>query len=299
MESFAALRSFNYSVGSTSNMQSLLEKPGVVPIYNASWPIPSKWCTQGLTVGGKLVFSPTKRKGAIVSSIKISEVTESSNNVISDSTTQGPLEKKTQGTLEKKTPRTATFPNGFEALLLEVCDETDVAELKLKVGDFEMHLKRNIGGATQVPMSGISPTIPPPIPTKPMVDSAPVAPPPPPTKSSPEKTSPFRNTTVEKSPKLAALEASGSNAYVLVPSPAVGSFRRGRTVKGKKQPPICKEGGVIKKGQVIGYLDQFGTELPVKSDVAGEVLKILFNEGEAVGYGEPLIAVLPSFHGIQ
>lgn len=260
-------------------MQSLLEKPGVVPIYNASWPIPSKWCTQGLTVGGKLVFSPTKRKGAIVSSVKISEVTESSNNVISDSTTQGPLEKKTQGTLEKKTPRTATFPNGFEALLLEVCDETEIAELKLKVGDFEMHLKRNIGGATQVPMSGISPTIPPPIPTKPMVDSAPVAPPPPPTKSSPEKTSPFTNTSVEKSPKLAALEASGSNAYVLVPSPAVGSFRRGRTVKGKKQPPICKEGGLIKKGQVIGYLDQFGTELPVKSDVAGEVLKVLFDEG--------------------
>lgn len=68
------------SVGSTSNMQSLLEKPGVVPIYNASWPIPSKWCTKGLTVGGKLVFSPTKRKGAIVSSVKTSEVTESSNN---------------------------------------------------------------------------------------------------------------------------------------------------------------------------------------------------------------------------
>uniref|UniRef100_A0A2N9J7J5 Lipoyl-binding domain-containing protein n=1 Tax=Fagus sylvatica TaxID=28930 RepID=A0A2N9J7J5_FAGSY len=275
-------------------MRSLLEKPGLVPIYNASWPIPSKRCTQELTVGGKLILSPTKRKGAIVSSLKTSEAT---NNVSSDSNTQGPLEKKTEGTSEKKTPRSATFPNGFEALLLEVCDETEVAELKLKIGDFEMHVKRDIG-ATHVPMSGISPTTPPPIPTKPMVESAPVAPAAPP-KSSPEKTSPFTNVPVEKSTKLAALEASGYNAYVLVSSPAVGSFRRGRTVKGKKQPPICKEGDVIKKGQVIGYLDQFGTELPVKSDVAGEVLKLLFDDGDVVGYGDPLIAVLPSFHGIQ
>ena len=50
---------------------------------------------------------------------------------------------------------------------------------------------------------------------------------------------------------------------------------------------------------MIGYIDQFGTELPVKSDVAGEVLKLLFEEGEAIGYGDPLIAVLPSFHGLS
>lgn len=30
---------------------------------------------------------------------------------------------------------------------------------------------------------------------------------------------------------------------------------------------------------MIGFLDQFGTELPVKSDVAGEVLKLLFDDG--------------------
>ncbi|KAG8380719.1 hypothetical protein BUALT_Bualt06G0045200 [Buddleja alternifolia] len=101
------------------------------------------------------------------------------------------------------------------------------------------------------------------------------------------------------STKLAALGASESSGYVIVSSPTVGSFRRSRTLKGKKQQPACKEGDVIKEGQVIGFLDQFGTELPVKSDVAGEVLKLLYSDGEAVGYGDPLIAVLPSFHGIK
>ncbi|XP_059456927.1 biotin carboxyl carrier protein of acetyl-CoA carboxylase, chloroplastic [Corylus avellana] len=285
MES-AVLQSFHHSVGTTSHVQPLLEKPGRVAVYNANCPVPSKFCSQGVAVNGKLIFSSTKRKGMIVSSAKASEATETSK---SDVSTDGII----RGSLKKKTPFSATFPNGFEALVLEVCDETEIAELKLKVGEFEMHLKRNIG-ATKAPMSGISPVTPPPIPTEPMVESAPASPPPSPSKAS----NPFTNVPVEKSLKLAALEASGST-YVLVSSPTVGSFRRGRTVKGKKQPPICKEGDLIKEGQVIGYLDQFGTELPVKSDKAGEILKILFDEGEAVGYGDPLIAVLPSFHGIQ
>ncbi|PNX78799.1 biotin/lipoyl attachment domain-containing protein, partial [Trifolium pratense] len=58
-------------------------------------------------------------------------------------------------------------------------------------------------------------------------------------------------------------------------------------------------GDVIKEGQVIGYIDQFAAGLPIKSDVAGEVLKLLVEDGDPVGYGDPLIAVLPSFHDIK
>ncbi|KAJ6891910.1 hypothetical protein NC651_025187 [Populus alba x Populus x berolinensis] len=244
--------------------------------------------TQGLTVGRKLISYPVKRNRRLVSCVKTSEApaiakTDDSNK---------------QGSLEKNSQRNATFPNGFEALILDVCDETEVAELKLKVGDFEMHLKRDIGVAKS-PFTSSTPLPPPPIPTPPMELSAAVSPAPAPSKSSVEKTTPFTNISFRKSSKMAALEASGASGYVLVASPTVGSFRRNRTVKGKKQPPICKEGDVIKEGQVIGYLDQFGTELPVKSDVAGEVLKLLFNDGDAVGYGDPLIAVLPSFHAID
>lgn len=80
-----------------------------------------------------------------------------------------------------------------------------------------MHLKRNIG-VVKAPLSAISPTVPPPIPSKPMVESAPTAPAPP--KPSPEKTTPFTNVP-EKSSKLASLDASGSKGYVLVSSPTV------------------------------------------------------------------------------
>ncbi|KAG7561052.1 Biotin/lipoyl attachment [Arabidopsis thaliana x Arabidopsis arenosa] len=200
----------------------------------------------------------------------------------------------------KKTVRRITFPKEVEALVHEMCDETEVAVLQLKVGDFEMNLKRKIGAATNpIPMADISPTIAPPIPSEPMNKSVSSAPSPSKAKPSSEKVSPFKNTSYGKPAKLAALEASGSNNYVLVTSPAVGKFQRSRTVKGKKQSPSCKEGDAIKEGQVIGYLHQLGTELPVTSDVAGEVLKLLSDDGDSVGYGDPLVAILPSFHDIN
>lgn len=83
-----------------------------------------------------------------------------------------------------------------------------------------MHLKRNVG-ATKAPMSNISPTTAPSIPTEPMNEAAAATPPPSPPKPSPEKPSPFKSSAFGKSSKLAALEASGSSNYILVPSPVV------------------------------------------------------------------------------
>ncbi|CAL1374807.1 unnamed protein product [Linum trigynum] len=274
MESSVFLRSFHGSVPTVSNAQPAAERSGAISSI------------QSVGFSRRLVCSPAKRNLSIVSCAK------TSGSSVASKSTDGaiPVASESNGA-----PR-ATFPSGFEALMLEVCDETEVAELKLKVGDFEMHLKRNIG-VTHAPLSNISPTVPPPIPSKPMDVAAPAALPAP--TPPPKKSNPFTNVSFGKSPRLAALEASGASGFVLVASPTVGTFRKNRTVKGKKQPQICKEGDMIKEGQVIGYLDQFGTELPVKTDVAGEVIKILFDDGDSVGYKDPLIAVLPSFPGIQ
>ncbi|QCD98712.1 acetyl-CoA carboxylase biotin carboxyl carrier protein [Vigna unguiculata] len=279
-------------MGTMSHMRPSRDKQVVVPIHNVGWNSKSRLFTQHLSYDRKHINSHMKGSTTLVSCAKTAEPinTSKSGDASSDSTPQG--------SLEKKPLQATTFPNGFEALVLEVCDETEIAELKVKVGDFEMHIKRNIG-ATTVPLSNISPTTPPPIPSKPMDESAPGTLPPSPPKSSPEKKNPFIDSFREKSPRLAALEASGTTTYVLVPSPTVGFFRRGRTVKGKRQPPICKEGDLVTEGQIIGYLDQFGTGLPVKTDVAGVVLKLVVDDGEPVGYGDPLIAVLPSFHDIK
>ncbi|XP_074563404.1 uncharacterized protein LOC141820022 [Curcuma longa] len=196
----------------------------------------------------------------------------------------------------------STFPKGFQALIEDVCGQTQIAELKLKVGDFEMLVKRNVGIST-VPNVVSAPIENPiaalPIPSEPVEEKVAS-----PTTfmeqtSTAEASSPFTNISAAQTLKLASLEASGQDAYVLVASPSVGSFQRGRTIKGKRLPPNCKEGVVIKEGQIIGFLSQCGNELPIRSDVDGEVIKILCEDGEPVGYGDPLFAVLPSFHEIK
>ncbi|CAN0888389.1 Biotin carboxyl carrier protein of acetyl-CoA carboxylase [Linum grandiflorum] len=283
MDSSVALRSFRCPVSTVSSPQSLAQRTCAFSLQR------NRSC-----FGGKLVYSPAKRSLSIVSCA----------NTTSDSAIASkPADSVIPVESEKDGEPWGTFPSGLEALLLEVCDETEVAELKLKVGDFEMHLRRDVG-ATTAPLSNMPPAMAPPIPSEPMTVTAPAmspasAPPSPP-QSSAKKSDPFINTSFGKSPKLTALEASGATGYVLVASPIVGSYRKTRTVKkGKPKPRFCKEGDMIKEGQVIAYLDQFGTELPVRSDVAGEVLKIFFEEGDAVGYKDPLMAVLPSFPGIQ
>ncbi|GER57730.1 biotin/lipoyl attachment domain-containing protein [Striga asiatica] len=164
------------------------------------------------------------------------------------------------------------------------------------VGTFEIHMKRKIDGPA-IPAPVAPQASAPPVLSKP--DPTPVALQPLPNPSS-EKVSPFTNVSVEKAAKLAALEDSGFSSYVIVPSPSVGSFRRAMKLKGKEsRQPACKVGDMIEEGQVIGFLDQFGRQQPVRSSVAGEVLKFLYVEGEAVGFGDPIIAVLPSFHGIK
>ncbi|KAI9397629.1 hypothetical protein POPTR_003G061400v4 [Populus trichocarpa] len=63
--------------------------------------------------------------------------------------------------------------------------------------------------------------------------------------------------------------------------------------------PNSSEKQIIKEGQVLCYIEQLGGELPIESDISGEVIKILREDGEPVGYGDALIAILPSFPGIK
>uniref|UniRef100_A0A2N9HIZ4 Lipoyl-binding domain-containing protein n=1 Tax=Fagus sylvatica TaxID=28930 RepID=A0A2N9HIZ4_FAGSY len=56
---------------------------------------------------------------------------------------------------------------------------------------------------------------------------------------------------------------------------------------------------IVKEGQVLCYIEQLGGELPIESDVSGEVIKILREDGDPVGYGDALIVILPSFPGIK
>ncbi|KAF4372390.1 hypothetical protein CsatB_012903 [Cannabis sativa] len=187
--------------------------------------------------------------------------------------------------------RSQVIPNSDEVeyLLTTICDTTSVAEFELKLSGFYLHVTRDLTENPSSPSSEIyAPTSEYTVAEVPELNESTSALSLALTKS--ETSSQNIQTFVNKAP---------DDGLVIIQSPRVGFFRRSRTIKGKRAPPPCKEKQTVKEGQVICYIEQLGGELPIESDVSGEVIKILREDGDPVGYNDALIAILPSFPGIK
>ncbi|XP_022953286.1 uncharacterized protein LOC111455878 [Cucurbita moschata] len=183
-----------------------------------------------------------------------------------------------------------------ETLLTNICDTSSIAEFELKLKGFKLQIVRDLK-SENVPL----PPVPEPAPSPDIQSTSSIQSdsngmvkttslalfkPEPVSSSSPEGISRF-------------VEKARDEGLAILSSPKVGFFRRCRTIKGKLAPPSCKENQVVKEGQVLCFIDQLSAEIPIESDISGEVVKILRKDGEPVGYGDALIAILPSFPGIK
>ncbi len=74
-------------------------------------------------------------------------------------------------------------------------------------------------------------------------------------------------------------------------SPMVGTFYRASSPDSK---PFIEEGDKIAVGQVYCIIEAMKLMNEVKSEVAGKVVKILVQNGQAVEFNQPLIVVDPS-----
>ncbi|XP_073048395.1 uncharacterized protein [Primulina eburnea] len=183
------------------------------------------------------------------------------------------------------------IPNSFEveSLLTVLCDTTSIAEFELKLGGFRLYVTRDLAGQSAAPQPPVSA----PVTAHSVVET-------PNTNGSASSPSLALSKPVPSSYGVQTLlYKAADEGLVILQSPRVGYFRRSRTIKGKKAPPSCKEKDIVKEGQVLCYIDQLGGEIPIESDISGEVVKILKKDGDPVGYGDALIAVLPSFPGIK
>ncbi|CAH1435208.1 unnamed protein product [Lactuca virosa] len=200
--------------------------------------------------------------------------------------------------VEKSSESTSQLtPNAshVESLLTQICDTTSIAEFELKLGGFRLYVLRDLTGKSLIP--------PPPPPVTAPVNGVTVES----TEQNGSASSSSSSSTSLAITKAAPssggiqsfLDTAADDGLVIIQSPRVGYFKRSRTIKGKRAPPSCKEKQIVKEGQVICYVEQLGGELPIESDVGGEVIKILRDDGEPVGYGDALIAILPSFPGIK
>ena len=77
----------------------------------------------------------------------------------------------------------------------------------------------------------------------------------------------------------------------MVKSPIVGTFY------GSPSPgaaPFVAPGDHVEKGQVIGIIEAMKLMNEIESDVAGEVVKCLVANGQAIEFGQPLFSVRPA-----
>ncbi|XAR67760.1 hypothetical protein NMG60_11002651 [Bertholletia excelsa] len=182
------------------------------------------------------------------------------------------------------------IPNSYEveSLLTQICDTTSIAEFELKFGGFMLNVRRNLAEES-------TPSFPP---VSASVNMN--------TKGEARDVNGSVTTTLAISKPVppsggiqTLLDNAADEGLMIIQSRRVGYFRRSRTINGKRAPPPCEEKQIVKEGQVLCYIQQLGCEIPVESDTSGEVIKILREDGEPVGYGDALIAILPSFPGIK
>lgn len=155
--------------------------------------------------------------------------------------------------------------------LIKLVDQKQFAEFELEQPDFKLRIKRNAPVVVQPTSNSTSPA-PAPVPVVPPampVAPAPGAPPP----------------AVAATPAPAA---APEEALHLIVSPIVGTFYRAPS---PTADPYVEIGDRVEPGTVLCLIEAMKLMNEITSDVAGEVVKIFVENGQAVEYGQPLFGI--------
>ncbi len=144
--------------------------------------------------------------------------------------------------------------------LIEFLVEKDIAEFELERGDVKVRVVRGAQPVLTVaaPVAAASPMVVP-------------------------GTVPSGTTSAAKEPAPAPEEG-----LHMVHSPIVGTFYESPS---PGSPPFVKVGDSVDVGQVLCIVEAMKLMNEIESDVAGEIVKILVNNGQPIEYGQDLFAI--------
>ncbi|HZQ70272.1 MAG TPA: acetyl-CoA carboxylase biotin carboxyl carrier protein [Terriglobales bacterium] len=150
--------------------------------------------------------------------------------------------------------------------LIEFLIEKDIAEFELERGDVKVRVKRGAETKATDPRFFAVPSVPPPV-LEAAANPAPAAPPP----AKAEKPQPEETLHTVRSPIVGTFYES--------PSPGA--------------PAFVKVGDQVEAGQVLCIVEAMKLMNEIESDVSGEIVKKLVNNGQPIEYGQELFAVRP------
>jgi acetyl-CoA carboxylase biotin carboxyl carrier protein len=153
--------------------------------------------------------------------------------------------------------------------LIEFLIEKDIAEFELERGDVKLRIKRGREPSVSVAADPRFFAVHAPAPPAASVPgSSPVTP------------------VAEPAPK--APEPAREEPAHMVRSPIVGTFYESPS---PGAPPFVKLGDVVEVGQVLCIVEAMKLMNEIESDVAGEIVKKLVNNGQPIEYGQELFAI--------
>ncbi|HZU33715.1 MAG TPA: acetyl-CoA carboxylase biotin carboxyl carrier protein [Candidatus Angelobacter sp.] len=156
--------------------------------------------------------------------------------------------------------------------LIDFLIEKDISEFELERGDVKVRIKRGMEAATSIVTQAV--------PVAPVQIAAPVASIPVAQPAAP----------VASGPAAAPPAAPSAEELHTVKSPIVGTFYESPS---PGSAPFVKPGDQVAAGQVLCIIEAMKLMNEIESDMAGEIVKMLVNNGQPVEYGQPLFAIRP------
>lgn len=150
--------------------------------------------------------------------------------------------------------------------LIQVFNESGVAELEVKRGDNSVKMRRG-GSVQEVVVAG---------------SSAPAAP-----AAAPPASAPAAPAT---SPAAPAKPAVPEESHELVKSPIVGTYYDAAS---PGSGPFVRVGDQVESGQVLCIIESMKLMNEIESEIAGTIVAKLVENGRPVEYGEALFAIRP------
>jgi acetyl-CoA carboxylase biotin carboxyl carrier protein len=148
--------------------------------------------------------------------------------------------------------------------LLQLMEKFDVSEVNLQNEEESWKIRRGPRYAAPTFTQGFAPA--------PMMQAAPVAAP------------------AAASAPAAAAAAPAAPVGITINAPAVGTFY---SAASPEDPPFVSVGSVVKPDTVICIIEAMKVFNQIQAEKSGRILEILVENGDAVGFNQPLFRIEP------
>ena len=170
------------------------------------------------------------------------------------------------------------MPIDFNQLreFIEAIAKTDISELAIKEGDFELTLQKptpEIANATY----SIAPAVP-----TPVIQTV---------QQTPVDTPVVAQTPATPAPEEEAPASKKPDNLIPITSPMVGTFYR---APAPEEPAFVEVGQSINNGDVVCIIEAMKLMNEIEAEITGKVVEIAVENGEPVEFGQTLLWVSPN-----